>query len=103
MVAAFTENFDQITRKERRSPALKGTMAAGAAGLAAFMGVRFEAGRGCAAKAQRAPIRKTQAIASISGFAIGFRLEAARPVVLLYTPLCTLPCLTVGAPKIFGV
>jgi hypothetical protein len=33
IVAAFTENFDQITRKDRRSPGLKGTAASRAGRL----------------------------------------------------------------------
>src|SRR5579872_806579 len=81
MVAAFTENFDQITRKDKRSPALKGTTAAGA-GLANLGAVGFE----CLvwpAKAQTAPRKKTQVIASITDFAVRFRLEVARSIVPL--------------------
>jgi len=81
MMAAFTENFDQITRKDKRSPALKGTAAAGA-GLANLDGAGFE----CLvwpAKAQTAPRKKTQVTASITNFGIRFRLEVARSIVPL--------------------
>jgi len=81
MVAAFTENFDQITRKDKRSPALKGTTAAGV-GLANLGGAGFE----CLvwpARAQTAPRKKTQATASVTEFGVRFRLEVARSIVPL--------------------
>src|SRR4029077_1225554 len=64
MVAAFTENFDQITRNERCSPALKGT-AAGAGDLLVFGDAgRFER-LDRAAKHRHAQRRTTRAPATI--------------------------------------
>src|SRR5580704_16405796 len=100
MVAAFTENFDQITRKDKRSPALKGTAAAGA-GLADLGGVGFE----CLvwpAQAQTAPRKKTHVIASITNFGIRFLLEVARSIVSLDAPLHTLRSLRVKLHKYRG-
>lgn len=97
MVAAFTENFDQITRKDKRSPALKGTTAAGA-GLADLGGAGLE----CLvwpAQAQTAPRKKTYVIASITDSGIRLRLEVARSIVSLDAPLHTLRSLRLKRHK----
>src|ERR1700681_2379311 len=72
MVAAFTENFDQMTRKERCSPVSNGTTTLGSAFLSAGLGAGRAGRLVWPGEAKHAPRKRTKRIAESAAVTIDF-------------------------------
>ena len=97
MVAALTENFDQITRNERRSPVSKGTIALRCGCLVAGLGAGRAGRRVWPAEAKSAPRKSTQVIAHSADVTVDFRCARRQAIVALRT--ITLPAVPGAAGK----